>query len=169
MSATSAGTRTGVPAPRRYLLTTLMAISVALNLFFVAGALWMRMHPPPDLAPPEQRYRRIAAQLNLDPQQKAAFDRYVGAMRQRAEQMHQEVEPLIGNAWDELAKPAADSGQVMQLFDQASDKRRAFQRDLTTQTIAFLSTLSPAQRQKFVAIARERRGPWFRPRPPHGS
>jgi hypothetical protein len=37
---------------------------------------------------------------------------------------------------------------------------------LTTQTLAFLSVLSPEQRSKFVAIVRERRAPWFRAQRP---
>ena len=76
--------------------------------------------------------------------------------------MRQQVDPLIGSAWEEVAKQQADPARVNELFDQATEKRRAFQRDLTTQTLAFLAVLSPEQRSKFVQMARERRAPWFR-------
>ena len=72
--------------------------------------------------------------------------------------MHETVEPLIGNAWSELAKPDADESKVMQLFDQAGEQRRSFRRELASATFSFLATLSPEQRAKFVELARQR--PW---------
>jgi len=55
--------------------------------------------------------------------------------------------------------------QIMRLFDEAAEKRREFQRETAAQTLDFLAILSPAQRSKFVAIARERRAPWLRSHP----
>jgi uncharacterized membrane protein len=162
VSTATAGTRAPTRSPRRHLLITLVAISVALNLFFIAGALWTWLQAPSGRAAPDQRYEQMAAELKLDAQQRPAFDRYVAAMRSRVDEMRQQVDPLIGSAWEEVAKPQADPARVNELFDQATEKRRAFQRDLTTQTLAFLAVLSPEQRSKFVAMARERRAPWFR-------
>jgi hypothetical protein len=76
--------------------------------------------------------------------------------------MHEQVAPLIGAAWEEIAKPQADAAEVMRLFDEAAEKRREFQREATSQTLDFLASLSPAQRSKFVAVARERRPLWMR-------
>ena len=109
-----------------------------------------------------ERYQEIASELDLNAQQRAAFDQYIAAMRGRADQMRQDTEPLMGAAWDELAKPQPDEAKVTQLFDQAGDKRRGFQRDATVQTMALLATLSPAQRTKFVVLMRERRAAWRR-------
>jgi uncharacterized membrane protein len=167
VSTATAGPTVKANSSRRHLLITLVAISVALNLFFIAGAVWTRLHGPPEALGAEERYDQMAAELKLDPQQRVAFDRYVAMMRARVEEMRKQVDPLIGNAWEEVAKPQADTAQVMALFDQATEKRRAFQRELATQTLAFLSGLSPEQRGKFVAIAREHRAPWFRQRPSH--
>ena len=149
-------------SPRRHLLVTLVAISVALNLFFIAGAAWTHLHGPPAALGSDERYDEMAAELKLDAQQRTAFDRYVAAMRSRVEEMHRELDPLLGNAWEELAKPQADANQVMTSFDQASERRRSFQRELTNQTIAFLSVLSLDQRKTFVSIVRDHRAPWFR-------
>ena len=147
--------------PRRRLWITLLAISVLLNLCFIAGAVWIRLHAP---ARPgfEQHYAHMAAELDLDPPQRTGFDEYVAAMRSRNEKMRQQVAPLIGAAWDEMAKPQVDSAQVLQLFDEAAEKRRGFQRETTAQTIDFLTILSPAQRGKFIALAREHRSAWLR-------
>lgn len=166
MSMTTASSTAGTRSPRRHLVTTLVAISVALNLFFIAGAVWTRLNGPPASLGSDERYEQMAAELKLDPQQHVAFDRYVAAMRSRVEEMRQQIDPLIGNAWEELARPQADANQVMASFDQASEKRRAFQRELTNQTIVFLSVLSPEQRKSFVSIVRDHRAPWFRPHRP---
>jgi Spy/CpxP family protein refolding chaperone len=160
VSAATAGTTVPISRPRRRLILTLLTLSVALNLFFVAGAAWMRLHGRAEGPTPEQRYQQMAAELDLDPQQRIGFDRYVAAMRARTANMREQVGPLIAAAWQELGKPQADQAQVMRLFDEAAEKRREFQREATTQTLAFLAVLSPAQRSKFVAIARDRRAPW---------
>ena len=138
---------------RRHLVLVLLALSLALNLCFVGGAVWVRLHAPSSEGPAE-RLKQAAAQLSLDPQQQAAFDRYFHVLRARISLMHQEVQPLIAGAWSELAKPDADAAAVMQRFDEAAAKRRSFQQQLTSETLAFLATLSPEQRAKFVDLAR---------------
>ena len=42
-------------------------------------------------------------------------------MRTRTGKMRQQVAPLIGSAWEEIAKPQADGAQVMRLFDEERD------------------------------------------------
>ena len=71
---------------------------------------------------------------------------------------------MIGGTWDEMARPDADVGKITGRFDEASEQWRRFQHKSTVQTLDLLSILSPEQRVKFVAIARERRAPWLRPR-----
>ncbi len=141
----------------------LLALSLALNLFFVVGALWTRLHQPPPMLSPEDRLEQMAGELNLDTQQKQAFANYSQTIRDRIKAMRGAVQPLIASAWSEVAKPRADEAKVMQLFDQASEERRAFMRDLTTTTLGFLATLSPEQRAKFVQLARQRPRPWSPP------
>lgn len=165
MSAVTAGPTPATGWPRRRLLLALLVVSVVLNLFFVAGAVWTRWHAPAPWQSPAQRYQQMATQLDLDPRQRIGFDAYVAAMRVRTEKMREQVAPLIGSAWEEIAKPQADVAHVMRLFDEASEKRREFQREATGQTLDLLAILSPAQRSKFVALARERRAPWLRAHP----
>jgi Spy/CpxP family protein refolding chaperone len=162
VSAAAAGT-TAVRHPQRSRLwVALFVISLALNLCFVAGAIWSRMHAPPMRMDIAEYYRQMASELALDPQQRTAFDRYVAAMRARTDQMRQETDPPIGAAWEEIAKPQPDAGKVEQLFDEAGEKRRVFQREAASQMLTLLATLSPAQRGKFVQLMRERRAAWRR-------
>lgn len=169
MSMATAGP-TGQPGTRtgwfqRRVLVVILVVSVVLNLCFVAGAVWTRWHVPARWAGPEQRYQQMARELDLTAEQRTGFDAYVAAMRARTEKMRQQVAPLIGSAWEEVAKPQADGAQVMRLFDEAAEKRREFQRQASAETLKFLALLTPAQRGKFVAIARERRAFRVRPRP----
>lgn len=153
MTVASIEARHGV---RQHLIWAVLALSIALNLCFVSGALWIRWHEAAAPASPEARLQRIGAQLALEPQQKVEFDEYSRAVQARMQLMHEAVEPLVGNAWSELAKPDADAAKVMQLFDQAAQQRFGFRRELTLKTLSFLATLSPEQRAKFVALARQR-------------
>jgi Spy/CpxP family protein refolding chaperone len=143
---------------RQHLIWVVLALSLALNLCFVAGALWIRIYGPPPPINAAERLERIGAQLTLDTQQKAAFEQYSQAVRTRMQQMHKAVDPLIGNAWSEVAKPDADEAKVVQLFEEAGQTRRSFMRELAPMTLSFLATLSPEQRAKFVELIRQR--PW---------
>ncbi|MGH7036920.1 MAG: periplasmic heavy metal sensor [Stellaceae bacterium] len=147
---------------RQPLLRVALALSLVLNLFFIVGAAWTRMHAPhhPGIA---KRFHQIESQLALDPTQRQAFDRYAAIIESRARAMHQRIRPLIGEAWSEMAKPQAQATDVMRIFDQTRAERRSFEQDLTSHTLALLARLSPAQRQKFVALVHPHRRP---PRPP---
>lgn len=143
---------------RPQLLWVLAALSVALNLFFIVGALWIRINGPPPPLSPAERMQHVGAELALDPQQKEAFDQYANTVRTRMQLMHKTVDPLVGKAWAEVAKPEANETQVVRLFDEAGDARRGFMRELAPATLSFLATLSPEQRAKFVELIRQK--PW---------
>lgn len=140
----------------RRILLAVLAISVVLNLLFIAGAVWTRMQPSPPRGL-NQRFQRIGEELDLDPQQRAAFNRLVAAMRARGEAVQQQVTPLYGAAWQAAGNPAADASEVLRLFDKAFDRRRDLNRETIAQTIEFLATLPPEQRSRFVALARDPR------------
>jgi Spy/CpxP family protein refolding chaperone len=146
------------PGSRQQLLWVVLILSLALNFCFIAGALWIRLQGAPLPMSPEERLQQIEPKLALDSQQKAAFDQYARTVRSRMQSMHEAIEPLVGKAWSELAKPDADDAKIMQLFDQAGEQRRAFRRELGTATFGFLAKLTPEQRAKFVELARQR--PW---------
>jgi uncharacterized membrane protein len=144
--------------PRSRILTAILAVSLVLNVLFVAGALWGRIEEAPARGL-DQRFERIGTQLNLDASQRVAFDRLLAELRGRSDKVQQQVGPLYRAAWDAAGNPAADADEVFRLFDAALDKRRELSRDTMRKTLDFLGTLSPEQRSRFVALARER-GNW---------
>ena len=154
---------------RHPLLWVALALSLALNLCFVAGALWIHIQAPALPARPAERLQRIGAELQLDPQQREAFMRYTENLRVHMQQMHEKVEPQMSAAWAELAKPDADQATAARLFDEAGQTRRSLQRELLAPTLAFLATLSPEQRAKFVELFHRRPRGWEQPtqRQPH--
>lgn len=162
MSTATAGTAQLIRRPYGRWPVALLVISVALNALFIAGAVWSHLHPGAAERGFEPPYHHMAAQLQLNDQQRADFQRYVATMRTRTDEMREQIAPLIAGAWDQIANPQADQAQVMQRFDEVSQKWREFQRQSTTQTLDFLATLSPEQRSKFVAIIKERRAAHFR-------
>jgi uncharacterized membrane protein len=147
-------------ATRRPLLWVALTLSLVLNLCFVAGALWIHIQGPAPPATPAERLQRIGAELALNPQQRQAFERYSENLRTHMQQMRETVEPLMSAAWSELAKPDADPAAAARLFDEAGQARRGLQRELLTPTLAFLATLSPEQRAKFVELFHQRPRTW---------
>jgi uncharacterized membrane protein len=148
---------------RQHWWKVLLAVSLALNLFFIIGALWIRIHAPPPPLTPEARLEQMAGELNLDPQQKQTFARYSQTMRGLLLSMHKTVGPLIAGAWSEMSKPQADETKIMQLFDRAAQQRRTLVHDITTTTLSFLAILSSEQRADFIKLARQRPRPWSPP------
>jgi uncharacterized membrane protein len=143
-------------ATRHPLLWAALALSLVLNLCFVAGALWIRIQAPALPASPAERLQRIGAELALDPQQRQAFEQYSENVRSHMQHIRETVEPLMSAAWSELAKPDADQATASRLFDEAGQARRSLQRELLTPTLSFLATLSPEQRAKFVELFHQR-------------
>jgi len=136
MSVTTAGiSRHGFGLPRRRILAAMLAISVALNLCVVAGAVWSRVNTPPPMPTISEHFRQLGDTLNLSPQQRVAFDHYVADMIARG-------------------KPNADEPRVLQLLDDAVNQRRAFMHDAVGATVSLLATLTPDQRAKFIAEER---------------
>jgi uncharacterized membrane protein len=150
-------------ATRHPLLWVALTLSLVLNSCFVAGALWIRIQGPALPASPAERLQRIGAALALDPQQRQAFERYSETVRTHMQQMRETVEPMMSAAWAELAKPDADQATAARLFDEAGQTRRGLQRELLAPTLAFLATLSPEQRAKFVELFHQRPKAWGQP------
>jgi Spy/CpxP family protein refolding chaperone len=156
MSVTTAGiSRRSNAVPRRRLLVAILAISVALNLCVLAGAVWGRLHGPPFPPSFSERLRRVEDTLDLTPTQRVAFDHYIADMSARGDQMRQQIDPLFDTAWAEIAKPDADQARVLELFDDASNHRRVFMHDAVSSTLSLLATLTPDQRAKFIADERD--------------
>src|SRR6202035_1347712 len=133
-----------VPSGR--LFGALLAVSVALNLCFVAGAVWSRFNAPPAPISASERFRRLEVALDLADRERPAFQAYVAATLARSARLHREIDPLLDGAWAEIAKPQPDDRVLMQRFDEAATRWRSFQHEAVDATLALLVKLSPEQR-----------------------
>ncbi|HXP06622.1 MAG TPA: periplasmic heavy metal sensor [Stellaceae bacterium] len=148
----------GMSPTRRWsrprLIVALLAVSVALNLCFVAGAAWTRLKPPA-IVTTSERFHRLAQSLDLSPQQQGVFDQYVADMLARSNRVRLATEPLMDEAWAEITRPDPDQARVLQLLDDFSTERREVWHEAIGATLSLLATLTPEQKAKFLAAERD--------------
>jgi hypothetical protein len=133
----------------------LLVLSVALNLSFVAGFLYVGRQLRA-LETREGRAAWAARRLHLDETQREAFLRQNAAWRsevERRQRQHQaERDAFWKAAVEEGADPAAVRARLLPLLD--------VQRDAATSGIDHLlrvfATLTPAQRQALVEMLRKK-------------
>jgi uncharacterized membrane protein len=128
-----------------------LALSLTLNVCFLAGLAWMRLHAPP---PPYIRMQHFSDSLNLSDTQHQAYDQFLRTIRLRGRFMRESNQPLIEDIWSELAKPTPDTATVAKLSDQINSNREGFQHEVSTALDAFIKTLTPEQRAQLAAKAK---------------
>ena len=125
------------------LLWIALALSLTLNVCFLAGLAWMHIHRPP---PPIVRMQHFGDSLNLNGDQRQAYEQFLRTLRQRGRSVRESNQPLIENLWSEVAKPTPDTAAIAKLADQISGNRTALQREVSTAFDSFIKTLTPEQR-----------------------
>jgi uncharacterized membrane protein len=147
----------GTKPSRRWWLIVVLTLSLALNLFFigviVGTAAEMRAGGP------AERFERIGARLQLNPDQEAALRAFLVTLRQRG-RATREVNMSV---WKQLGDPALDKAQIPTLLEKSVQNRADFQAALATALGQFLETLSAEQRAAFVtgtAGENQPRGPF---------
>ncbi|MCH8037955.1 MAG: Spy/CpxP family protein refolding chaperone [Proteobacteria bacterium] len=154
---------------RTKLLWVLLAVSLTANVFLVAGALYTLYVKDDRSAVAGASVDSVAERLGLTPEQRDGLL----ALREKARRGHKGPregrESRRAAFVAELGKPAFDREGVLALMEARSAQRRARIVDVAQDLHAYLATLSPEQRQAFLAMARERgflRRLFGRPRPP---
>lgn len=154
---TSVAEAEGRPRSRARLLGRIaLALSLTLNICFVGGLVWSKYAGRPPFDSPAQRFAQLARELDLTPDQHLAFNRFAQVAQQRGRALREHNQPLIETAWAELEKPTPDEATLSRLFEEASNNRRAYQKELGEALRAFLVTLTPQQRAHFVDLAKKR-------------
>jgi Spy/CpxP family protein refolding chaperone len=140
---------------RHRLVWVALALSLTLNVFFLAGLVWSKMAAEQPMSP-AQRFQELGRELALDPKEGALFETFGRTVRDRGRALRQANEPLLERIWAELAKPNPDEALIAGLLEQASENRRAFQKATATALTDFLRALTPEQRAQFADLARRR-------------
>jgi Spy/CpxP family protein refolding chaperone len=133
------------------LLWIALALSLTLNVCFLAGLAWMHMHAP---GPPIVRLQRFGDTLNLTGDQRQTYEQFLRTLRQRGRSVRDGNQPLIQELWSEIAKPTPDTAAIAKLADQINSNRTALQREASTALDTFIKTLTPEQRAQLAAKAK---------------
>jgi Spy/CpxP family protein refolding chaperone len=161
----------------RLLLQVLLALSLMLNAFVLAGFVyrsWIapppferQMPPPPPQAARPSVLEVVTRDLDLDDRQltalKGVFDQYATLRRERLRDIQKLREQLAA----EYRRPTVEMARIDGLIDQLT-KARAEQQKETLRSFAQLEAqLSPQQRERMHQILADRMAqPFYGARPP---
>jgi Spy/CpxP family protein refolding chaperone len=158
------------------LTQVLLALSLLLNCFVLAGFVWRSWIEPPHqqrpAGPPGPRgmspLEALAQDLELDSSQRqelrSVFDHYADARRDRFREIQKVRDAMV----TELQKPDFDMAKIDPLIDQITELRRDAQKQNMRSIAELASKLKPEQRTKLHKILADRYGnpPWAGNRPP---
>ena len=161
------------------LTQVLLALSLLLNCFVLAGFVWRSWIEPPHqqrpAGPPGPRgmspLEALAQDLELDTTQRkdlrSVFDHYADARRDRFREIQKVRDAMV----TELQKPEFDLAKIDPLIDQITQLRSEAQKQNMRSIAELASKLKPEQRTKLHKILADRYGnpPWAagnRPPPP---
>ncbi len=141
---------TSPPRPKGRLVRVALALSLALNVFFVGGLVYSKLvRPTPPLI-------MLGRQLNLEPDQRKAFQGFIQIVRLKGAALREANLALGRKIWNELSQPTPDPQKLTALFTEIANNRRDYQTAVGTALLPFLETLSIEQRQRFVEIGKRR-------------
>ncbi len=157
---------------RARLLWVLLGASLTANVFFAAGALYALYGKHGWRSGSDASINLATERLALSLEQRTGLLALRDKVREGRERPRGTRDERRRAFLEELGKPTFDRAGVIAMMEARSAKRRERFADLAQDLHAYLATLSPGQREKFLVMARERgflRGLFGRPRPPRAE
>jgi uncharacterized membrane protein len=145
----------GKSGSRARLVWAALVLSLVLNVCFVGGLVWSRLQAAQPTTPAE-RFQQVAREMNFAGSERENFQQFFQTVRRETQQMRENNRPIMQRIFSELEKEHPDQAAVNQLIDQATENRRAYQKDMAAALAGFLATLTPAQRSRFVELLAKR-------------
>ena len=146
----------------RTLPWVLLALSLALNAFFLGGHVYGRVHHRDFAHYEADRARYLGEQLGLSDTQIAAFRQ----MREKTRDLRRNV---FGSnrehrtaMWAELAKEQPDQAEIDRRLEAMTNAWLTYQREKIALTREFIASLSAEQRTKYFELAEQRSKRWAR-------
>ena len=139
----------------RTLPWVLLALSVALNAFFIGGHLYTRSYWHHSRGY-EERTSALSKRLGLDDQQRTAFRESRKSLGPKFRELRKEARPHVDKLWDEMTKPTPDQAVIDAELKALNDMRLQFDHEALASAATFMKTLKPEQRQAFADYARKR-------------
>ena len=156
------------------LITVVLALSLLLNAFFVAGFVfrgWIAplpfeqrvASPPPGSRP--SAMETVANEVKLDDKQRQAvrgiMEQHAKIRRERSREMQKVREQIV----DEYRRMPLDQARLDPLVDKLGDLRAEQQKETVRALTQLEAELSPQQRERMhqVLVDRLLSSPWYRP------
>lgn len=140
----------------RSLLWVLLALSIALNAFFVGGHVYTRMLFQGGPGYHADRGKRLGERLGLDDAQIAAYREMRQKTRERRREIFSTNRAHRTAMWSELAKAAPDQAVLDRSIDAMGASWGTYQREKMALTRTFVAGLTAEQRTKFLEMAERR-------------
>jgi len=134
----------------------LLAVSLALNLFFAGGVIYMKLTAERMTGLSDQRLEAVAERLELSDDRRAGLEALRERMRSRMATLREERQAGRENMLAELAQPKLDRARLSELMHQGMAARGELFEELLVELHAYLGTLSDEQRRSFLELAEER-------------
>jgi len=139
----------------RTLPWVLLALSIALNAFFIGGHVYTR-NLSHRVGGYEERSKALAERLELNDEQRAAYREIRRSVGPKFRVLRTEARPHVDRLWDELAKAEPDEAVVDSELKALADMRLGFEREALASAHSFMKTLTAEQRKAFADYARQR-------------
>lgn len=140
----------------RVLPWVLLALSLALNVFFVGGNVYTRMLVERLDKSPDERARLLAERLTLDARQRDAFGSLRAKVRARSEKYRGASRNSAARIWAEIRKDKPNQRVINRNLRVLSKNRLAFQMQASAIAIDFLARLDRQQKERFLTLAKQR-------------
>ncbi|MEW6366793.1 MAG: Spy/CpxP family protein refolding chaperone [Acidobacteriota bacterium] len=132
-----------------------LAASVCFNVFFAIGFLRARAVIR-KMETPEGRAEIVAERLSLSPQQRLQYDAMRSAINAILAANRKINGAHMNTFWSEVIRDHPDSAILSSAIEAALEGQKAARVQMAEQVKHFMTALTPAQREAFVHIVRQR-------------
>ena len=135
----------------------LFALSLALNVFFIGGALYYRATAEQLRNSSDDRIEALAEQLSLDESQRQGLltlREELGAMRRSWREAR---EPRLEVMWQVLAEESYDRERMAELIAAGGEERVERLVTMGEMLHSYMASLKPEQREEFLELMRDRK------------
>ncbi len=146
---------------KRWLPWVLLAVSLALNIFFVAGFFWTRgaiamWHDP------ERRQAMVSDRLDLTEPQRAQLRTTMEVMRSKGLGRMEHRREMRREILEMALQPAPDRAAILARMEEMSRQRIAAMGEVIDAALPFLTSLTPEQRAALKEMMEGRhKGGWM--------
>jgi Spy/CpxP family protein refolding chaperone len=153
---------------RTWLPWVLLALSLVLNIFFIAGFFWTQ-HAMAMWRDPDERLEMLGDRLDLNQSQRGQLKQVIEQLRSKGQARMEERRTIRRQILDMALQPNPDRAAIASRIEEASHQRVQAMSDMLDTVLPFLASLSPEQRSKLKDLMDQRRegrsggwgwGPW---------